>query len=126
MEKISHVIFFDDACPLCNSEIKHYKAIESLHHIEWLGIYQNWDQISPYGISRERLLRRIHAVHSNGTVLTGAAVFVLIWNSLRYYHLLGRFVSTFHLVPVLDFFYKYFADWRYKKNQHCRLDRNQT
>ena len=116
-----HVVFYDDGCPLCDSEIEHYKKIKTIHEIDWLGIHSRWDDIQQYGFSKETLLRRIHAVHSNGQVVSGASAFVLIWKSLRYYNWLGRIVVTFRLVPILDFFYKPFAAWRYKKNQHCKV-----
>lgn len=121
MEVQPHIVFYDDACPLCDAEIEHYKKIEEVHKISWLGIHSRWDEIEHYGLSKETLLRRIHAVRSNGEVISGAEAFVLIWKSLRYYHWLGRAVSACRLVPMLDYFYKYFAEWRYKKNQQCKL-----
>jgi len=116
-----HVVFYDDSCPLCDAEIEHYKKIKPVHDIDWLGIHAHWNSIQPYGLSKETLLRRIHAVHSDGTVVSGAAVFVLIWNSLQHYNRLAWLVSKLHLLPIMDFFYKYFAAWRYRKNQHCKI-----
>jgi len=116
-----HVVFYDDGCRLCDAEIEHYKKLNAVQHINWLGIHAQWDEVKKYGFSKQNLLRRIHAVDNSGKVLSGAAVFVLIWESLQYYRWLGRFVSIFHLVPILDFFYNYFAAWRYKKNQHCKV-----
>ncbi len=121
MHSQPHIVFYDDACPLCDAEIEHYKKCSAIHTIDWLGIHSRWDEIQHYGFSKETLLRRIHAVKSDGGVVTGAAAFVLIWNSLKYYSLLGRIVTLCRLVPVLDYFYKYFADWRYKKNRSCKI-----
>ncbi|MFK7795304.1 MAG: thiol-disulfide oxidoreductase DCC family protein [Gammaproteobacteria bacterium] len=118
-----HIVFYDDACPLCDAEIEHYKKLKPLHDIHWLGINSSWDDIQHYGFSKETLLRRIHAVHSDGTIVTGAAAFALIWNSLKYYRVLGFVVTKFKLIALLDFFYKRFADWRYKKNQVCKINK---
>lgn len=118
-----HIVFYDDACPLCDAEIEHYKKLKTLHDINWLGIHSSWDDIQHYGFSRETLLRRIHAVHSDGTIVTGAAAFALIWSSLKYYRVLGFIVTKFKLITLLDFFYRRFADWRYKKNQVCNINK---
>ena len=116
-----HIVFYDDSCPLCDAEIEHYKKIATVHDINWLGIDSSWDDIKHYELSKETLLKRIHAVHSDGTIVTGAAVFVLIWNSLKYYRVLGLIVTKFRLISILDFFYKYFAEWRFKKNKVCNI-----
>lgn len=117
-----HIVFYDDSCPLCDTEITHYKKMQALHEIKWLGIHSHWDDIKHYGLSKETLLRRIHAVHSDGTIVSGAAVFVLIWSSLQSYQRLAWLVSKLHLLRVMDFFYKYFAAWRYRKNPHCQIE----
>ena len=121
MNNQTHIVFYDDSCPLCNAEIDHYKKIKAIHDIKWLGIHSRWNDIKDYGLSKETLLRRIHAVHANGSIISGAAVFVLIWKSLRYYHWLGKFVTSCRLVTMLDYFYKHFAAWRYKNNQSCKI-----
>ncbi len=118
-----HIVFYDDACPLCDAEIGHYKKIKTLHDIDWLGINSSWDDIQHYRFSKETLLKRIHAVHSDGTIVTGAAAFALIWNSLKYCRVLGFIVTKFKLITLLEFFYKRFADWRYKKNQVCKINK---
>ena len=117
-----HVIFYDDSCALCDSEIEHYKKIKPRHEIDWIGIHSRWDDVRQFGFSKDMLLRRIHAVRSDGSVISGASVFVLIWNSLGYYHWLGKFVTICRLTPMLDFFYKHFAVWRYNKNQQCKVN----
>ncbi len=118
-----HIVFYDDSCPLCDAEIEHYKKLKTVHDITWMGINSSWDDIQHYGFTREALLRRIHAVHSNGSIVSGAAAFALIWNSLKYYRVLGFIVTKFKLISVLDYFYKYFAEWRFKKNQVCKVNK---
>lgn len=121
MTSPTHIVFYDDACPMCNAEIEHYKKLKTLHSIQWLGIHSSWDEIKHYGLTKETLLRRIHAVKSDGEIVSGAAAFVLIWDSLKYYSILGQIVTTCRLLPILDWIYKYFAAWRYKKNQVCKV-----
>ncbi|MFK8026861.1 MAG: thiol-disulfide oxidoreductase DCC family protein [Gammaproteobacteria bacterium] len=121
MNSNPHIVFYDDTCPLCNREIEHYKRVKTVHSIDWVGIESSWEHVQQYGYSKETLLRRIHAVHSDGSTVSGAAVFALIWSSLEYYRVLGFVVTKFRLVSMLDFFYKYFAEWRFKKNKVCNI-----
>ena len=114
-----HIIFYDDSCSLCDAEIEHYKKLATRQAISWLGIHSCWTEIEHYGLSKETLLRRIHAVRNDGVIVSGSAAFVLIWNSLQYYHRLGWVVSKLRLVPLMDVFYNYFAAWRYKKRKYC-------
>jgi predicted DCC family thiol-disulfide oxidoreductase YuxK len=101
---------------MCNAEISHYKNLTHLHPIDWVAISTSEDVINSHGLNKELVLKRIHAINSDGEVISGAAVFSLIWNSLKPYRLVGRVVETLHLIPLLDFFYKYFAEWRYRRN----------
>lgn len=119
MSSQSHKIFYDDQCPLCNKEISHYKRQEHLHKIDWIPISSSGDLIQNHGLSVESLLKRMHAIRSDGVVISGAAVFELIWNSLKPYYFLGRVVTTLKLVPLLEIFYRPFAKWRFKRNSSC-------
>ena len=116
-----HIVFYDDQCPLCNAEIEHYKKIKPRHAIEWLGIEAAHEKIRQYGLNKTDVLKRLHAIDSQGRVVSGAAAFVLIWNSLEYYRLLGFIVTRLRLIPVLDFFYGYFTRWRLRKNKTCAI-----
>jgi len=116
MPNSAHRIFYDDLCPMCNAEISHYKNLTHLHPIDWVAISTSEDVINSHGLNKELVLKRIHAINSDGEVISGAAVFSLIWNSLKPYRLVGRVVERLHLIPLLDFFYKYFAEWRYRRN----------
>lgn len=116
MAKQAHQIFYDDQCPLCNAEINHYKKLTHIQAIDWVAISTSEDVIKQHGLTKEAVLKRIHAINNEGKVISGAAVFSLIWNSLKPYQFAGKLIEALHLVPVLDFFYKYFAEWRYKRN----------
>ena len=116
MSKQAHQIFYDDLCPLCDAEISHYKKLTHLQAIDWVAISTSEEVIKQHGLSKELVLKRIHAINSQGEVISGAAVFSLIWNALKPYRMVGLLVEKLHLIPLLDFFYKYFAEWRYKRN----------
>jgi predicted DCC family thiol-disulfide oxidoreductase YuxK len=117
MPNSAHQVFYDDLCPMCNAEITHYKKLTHLHPIDWVAISTSEEVINAHGLNKELVLKRIHAINNEGEVISGAAVFSLIWNSLKPYRWAGRIVETLHLIPILDFFYKYFAEWRYRRNE---------
>ena len=121
MKMQPHKVFFDDKCSLCSKEIAHYKSLRHIQQIDWIPISSSAEILKRYGLSTETVMQRIHAVRSDGVLISGASVFALIWTSVRPYHLLGKFVLRCNLVPVLDFFYRYFAKWRYKRNAQCEL-----
>jgi len=39
LEKFPHLVFHDDACPLCSKEINHYQSLDKCHSIVWAGIH---------------------------------------------------------------------------------------
>ena len=116
--KVPHLVFYDDACPLCSKEINHYRKLEACHPINWVPIYQDTNTVNRYGFSKNALLERLHVVRGDDVVVTGAAAFVTIWTSIKRYHWLGVLVYKLHLTPILEFFYTRFAKWRYKR-KHC-------
>lgn len=119
MDNQPHKVFYDDQCPLCSKEILHYKKLEHLHQIDWIPISSSSELIQSYGLSIESVLKRIHAIRSDGMLVSGVAVFALIWVSLKPYHLLGKVVTKLQLVPFLDYFYQFFAEWRFNRNSSC-------
>ena len=119
MNTLPHKVFYDDQCPLCSKEILHYKKLEHLHKIDWIPISSSSELLQSHGLSTELALKRIHAIRNDGELVSGAAVFALIWSSLKPYHYLGKSVIYFRFIPILDYFYRFFADWRFKRHSLC-------
>ncbi len=119
MKSSAHKVFYDDQCSLCNKEISHYKNLEYLHDIDWIPISSSAELLQYYNLSTDMVLRRIHAIRNDGELVSGAAVFALIWSSLTRYHYIGKTVTYFRLVPFLDYFYQIFADWKFNRNSFC-------
>lgn len=109
------IVLYDDACPLCTAEIDHYRKLVKYHPVEWVGINKSIQFVNELGYSREDVLKKLHVVKPNGEVAIGAHAFVTIWHSLKFYHYLSIIVRKLRLVPILDFFYQYFAAYTYKK-----------
>jgi len=117
---IPHLVFYDDLCPLCSKEINHYQKLQTHHPIKWIPIHKDKCTVENFGFSKNTLLERLHVVRGDGVIVTGASAFATIWYSIERYRWLGKLAYTLHLIPVLEFFYKRFAKWRYQR-QLCEI-----
>lgn len=115
LDRVPHLVFYDDACPLCSKEINHYRKLETCHPIQWVPVHKTKHLAENFGFSKGDLLMRLHVVRGDGVIVTGASAFATIWDSLNRYRWLARLVYKLHLIPLLEFFYTRFADWRYKR-----------
>ncbi len=115
VEETPHLVFYDDKCPLCLTEIKHYRRLEKCYPIEWIGIHQDQKIIKQFGFNQQQLLERLHVVRGDGVVVTGASAFATIWCSVKRYRIIGNMLYKFKMIPALNFIYDYFAKWRYQR-----------
>ncbi len=120
VDEVPHLVFYDDTCTLCSKEINHYQKLEACHPIKWVPLHQESNIAENFGFSKNVLLQRLHVVRGDGVVVSGASAFATIWYSIKRYHWLGMLVYKLHLIPVLEFFYIRFANWRYKR-QVCSI-----
>jgi predicted DCC family thiol-disulfide oxidoreductase YuxK len=67
-------------------------------------------------------MRRFHVRTANGAWLTGAYAFAELWSHLRGYRLLALVVRRLRMLPLLDWGYRRFADWRFDRRR-CDGDR---
>ncbi len=52
VDKVPHLVFYDDACPLCSKEINHYRKLEAQHPIVWVPIHQEIKLIESFGFTK--------------------------------------------------------------------------
>jgi predicted DCC family thiol-disulfide oxidoreductase YuxK len=79
-------VLYDGACPLCSREIGWYQGKAAAEAIEWVDVSDSAAAV-PAGIGREAALRRFHVVRPDGSVASGAAAFLRLWQA---YPGLGR------------------------------------
>ncbi len=115
MNQSPHLVFYDDACPMCSKEIDHYRKLETCHPIQWVPIHLDEEMLNKFGFEKQELLKVFHVVKEDGTVLTGAAAFATLWHSTKRYRFAGTLAYRLHLIPIMDIFYYRFAKWRYKR-----------
>ena len=98
-------VLYDGACPICSREISFYRSLRGADAIVWTDLSVTGQAELPCSIERIDALRRIHAVDSDGQVVSGAKVFSLIWLALPQFRFLGL-VSRLPLVSgALDVLY---------------------
>ena len=73
-------VYFDGSCPLCRSEIAHYRGADKGAALCFVDVSKN-DTSLPDGLTRQQAMDRFH-VRVNGQLLSGAAAFVEVWSRL--------------------------------------------
>ena len=106
-------VMFDGACPLCRREVGVYQALEPLEPVAWLDVSdvsQTPANISPE--DRARYLARFHVRKRDGQLLSGAAAFVALWQTMPGWRWLGRMGTLPGVTPILEVLYNGFLHVR--------------
>jgi predicted DCC family thiol-disulfide oxidoreductase YuxK len=82
-------VYFDGSCPLCRREIGFYKNSAGADQIRWEDISRVLDGQVAGDLSCQQAMARFHVRAANGSLKSGAAAFVELWLSLKYWHWLG-------------------------------------
>ncbi len=96
-------VFYDGSCPLCKREISLYSRLDKEKEIEWLDVSQS-ETFIPDGMTRDRLLSRIHLLDSEGKLQIGASAFFLIWKKIPGWKWLGnmkKYKFVFHSAELI-------------------------
>ena len=108
-------VFFNNSCNICKMEIDHYKK-HSDQNLEWVDITNNQEAVSLTSKSSAELLRRLHVI-DNGKVIGGAKAFIILWNSMPKFKLLGKILSLPILYHLFYLSYEVVAFFLYLKNR---------
>jgi predicted DCC family thiol-disulfide oxidoreductase YuxK len=109
------VVFYDGACPLCRREIAHYRRVDGAGQLRWVDAAAEPDALAGYGLSTGDAMAELHVLDAEGCWQRGVDAFLVIWSHLPSYRWLARLVSTPGLRRPLDFAYRRFAAWRYRR-----------
>lgn len=116
-------VFYDDRCPLCRREIEYYKKISPPAVIHWCGISQNTPTLEQHSISYTESLKILHAINTENKMHKGVDAFILIWQQLPGWRWLAKLVALPLIYQVMKVIYSIFARWRFKKLDHCVLEK---
>jgi predicted DCC family thiol-disulfide oxidoreductase YuxK len=109
-------VYFDGDCPVCRTEIAHYRRQRGAEAIAWVDASSCDDEALGPGVDRAMVLRRFHVRVADGSLASGAAGFVAIWRRLPAFAWLATLASYRPVLAALEAGYRLFlrarAWWR--------------
>lgn len=105
-------VYFDGACPLCRKEIAHYRRRAGAEAIDWVDAATCDPAALGADLPREAALARLHVRRADGSLVSGAAAFATIWNSLPGYRWLAGLAARRPLLAVMETAYTGFLRLR--------------
>jgi predicted DCC family thiol-disulfide oxidoreductase YuxK len=114
-------VFFDGKCNLCSKEINYYRRIAPKNTFNWVDITKTPGELDKFEIKLSDGLRLMHVADSNGNISTGVDAFIIMWKQIKYWKILGLFVSLPIVKQIANLLYQYFADWRFNRYEHCLI-----
>ena len=114
-------VFFDGKCNLCSKEINYYQRIAPKNTFNWVDITKTPGELDKFEIKLSDGLRLMHVADSNGNIFTGVDAFIIMWKQIKYWKILGFFVSLPIVKQIAKLLYQYFADWRFNRYEHCLI-----
>lgn len=104
-------VYFDGSCPLCRTEIGHYRRSDRAGALCFVDVAET-AVVTPAGVSRQRAMERFHVRASDGRVLSGAAAFVEVWTHLPKWRWAARAASLPGALAALELGYRMFLPAR--------------
>jgi predicted DCC family thiol-disulfide oxidoreductase YuxK len=104
-------IYYDGACPLCSLEIAHYKRQAGSENLCFLDVSQASTSTGT-GLTRDSAMARFHVRTHDGSLVSGAAAFVSVWDELPSWRWAARLARLPGVLPILEFGYRAFLPLR--------------
>lgn len=108
-------MYYDGSCPLCSREVAHYRRLDRDGRVRWIDIAADPGELATHDITPTLAMQRLHALDAEGRLVSGAWAFAAIWAQLPYYRHLARLVRGLRLLPLIDWGYRHFARWRFRR-----------
>jgi predicted DCC family thiol-disulfide oxidoreductase YuxK len=106
------VLYFDGACPICAREIAHYRRQPGSENLVWVDAASCPPEVLGPDLNRADALARLHLRRPDGSLVSGAAAFVGIWQGLKAWAWLGRLFASGPALRLLDVAYHAFLKVR--------------
>lgn len=119
MSKIT--VYYDGKCALCSKEIRYYQKIAPRNIFDWQDITVSEQGLLKEGVSLTEGLNMLHVKDINGQMHIGLDAFIIIWKQLRKWRILAALVELPIIRQFANVIYRAFANWRYKRLEHCKL-----
>jgi len=114
-------VFFDGKCGVCSREINHYKSLDIEKKFDWINIAVNGTALNNRGVTQAQALLYLHVININDDLLVGVDAFIAIWQEFPKWWLLAKLIKNPLFYHLAKYCYKYFANKRFKRYQHCNL-----
>jgi demethoxyubiquinone hydroxylase (CLK1/Coq7/Cat5 family) len=104
-------VLYDGSCPLCRREIAHVRTLSERQEdgaMCFIDISQPSVSKASCADDRARLLARFHVQRADGSMLSGAAAFVAMWDRLPGWRWLARFARLPGMLILLEAGYRVF------------------
>ncbi len=97
----STTIYYDGSCPLCATEIRHYRDQDSEQALAFVDVSQTGVLLLP-DLNRQQAMARFHVMARDGRLLDGARAFAEVWASLPKWRWAARAAALPGAMRVLE------------------------
>ena len=97
----STTIYYDGSCPLCATEIRHYRDQDSERALAFVDVSQT-GVLLPRDLSRQQAMARFHVISRDGKLIDGAKAFAEVWAHLPKWRWAARAAALPGAMRVLE------------------------
>jgi len=101
-------LYFDGACPVCDREVSMYRNQPGADGVRWVDAARCESSDLGPGLTRDAALARLHLRRPDGVLVSGAAAFAGLWQSLPRWAWLGRLFGSRAALRLLEATYRAF------------------
>ncbi len=98
-------LYHDGSCPLCRREIDHYRRQEGADGLAFVDVSDR-EAVVGLGLDRAGAMARFHVRMPDGTLRSGAAGFLAVWQRLPRWRRLAGLARVPGVLPLLEIGYR--------------------
>lgn len=110
-------IYFNSACPVCNTGIKHQKNKMQQCNVAWVDIHIDQDAFEDVAKDKEFVRERLHVINEQGDIKVGIDAFIEIWKQSPHEKWKVALLSLPVIRPLSAVMYNAFAKCLYAWNK---------